>query len=84
MDPEAELALVGRLREGDAAAFDLVHEEFHARLYSFLARLARSRDVAEDLVEETWVRLVTHAGRLRPCSSATRGSRPPKPPQCAA
>ena len=29
-------------------------------------RLSRRRDVAEDLVEETWLRLVTHAPRLRP------------------
>ncbi|MGE5199839.1 MAG: RNA polymerase sigma factor, partial [Rhodospirillaceae bacterium] len=35
-------------------------------LYSFLARLSRSRDVAEDLAEETWLRLVASGGRLRP------------------
>jgi RNA polymerase sigma-70 factor (ECF subfamily) len=66
MDRETELALVGRLRGGDAAAFDAVYEEFRARLYSFLARLSRSRDVAEDLAEETWLRLVASSGRLRP------------------
>jgi RNA polymerase sigma-70 factor, ECF subfamily len=64
MDREAELSLVGRLREGDAAAFDLVHAEFNARLFNFLSRLCRRRDVAEDLLEETWLRLVTHASRL--------------------
>jgi RNA polymerase sigma-70 factor (ECF subfamily) len=66
MDRETELALVGRLRDGDAAAFDAVYEEYRARLYSFLARLSRSRDVAEDLAEETWLRLVASSGRLRP------------------
>ena len=66
MDRETELALVGRLRGGDAAAFDAVYEEYRARLYSFLARLSRSRDVAEDLAEETWLRLVASGGRLRP------------------
>jgi RNA polymerase sigma-70 factor (ECF subfamily) len=39
---------------------------FHGRLFNFLARLARSRDVAEDLLEETWLRLVRHAQQLRP------------------
>jgi RNA polymerase sigma-70 factor (ECF subfamily) len=39
---------------------------FNARLYGFLARLARSRDVAEDLLEDTWLRFVTHADQLRP------------------
>jgi len=66
MDRETELVLVGRLRDGDAAAFDAVYEEYRARLYSFLARLSRSRDVAEDLAEETWLRLVASSGRLRP------------------
>jgi RNA polymerase sigma-70 factor (ECF subfamily) len=66
MDRESELALVQRLREGDRAAFDPVYEEFHARLYNFLARLSRRRDVAEDLLEETWLRLVANARRLRP------------------
>jgi|OpeIllAssembly_1097287.scaffolds.fasta_scaffold138055_2 RNA polymerase sigma-70 factor (ECF subfamily) len=66
MEREAELALVARLRDGDAAAFDAVYEEYRARVYSFLARLSRSRDVAEDLAEETWLRLVTSGNRLRP------------------
>jgi len=66
MDRETELALVGRLRGGDAAAFDAVYEEYRARLFTFLARLSRSRDVAEDLVEETWLRLVASGARLRP------------------
>ena len=65
MDRESELALVDRLRAGDTAAFDAVHAAFNARLYGFLARLARSRDVAEDLLEDTWLRFVTHAEQLR-------------------
>jgi RNA polymerase sigma factor (sigma-70 family) len=66
MDREVEAALVGRLRGGDVAAFDAVYEEYRARIYSFLARLSRSRDVAEDLAEETWLRLVVSSNRLRP------------------
>ena len=66
MDRESEIALVGRLRGGDAAAFDAVYEEYRARLFSFLARLSRSRDVAEDLAEETWLRLVASGRRLQP------------------
>jgi len=65
MDRESELALVERVRAGDTAAFDDVHAAFNARLFGFLARLTRSRDVAEDLLEETWLRFVTHADQLR-------------------
>ncbi len=66
MDRELELALVGRLRAGDPDAFDAVHDLFNTRLFKFLARLSRRREVAEDLLEETWLRLVARASKLRP------------------
>ena len=66
MDRTCELALVARLRTGDVAAFDEVYAAFNPRLFSFLARLTVRREVAEDLLEETWLRLVTHAADLRP------------------
>jgi RNA polymerase sigma-70 factor, ECF subfamily len=66
MDREFELDLVRRLQRGDPEAFNLVYEAFNLRLFTFLARLMRSRERAEDLLEETWLRLVAHADRLRP------------------
>jgi RNA polymerase sigma-70 factor (ECF subfamily) len=65
MDRERELVLVSRLRSGDPDAFDEVHGAFNARLFNFLFRLSNRREVAEDLLEETWLRLVTHAHRLQ-------------------
>jgi RNA polymerase sigma-70 factor (ECF subfamily) len=65
MDRQLELQLVGRLRDGDPDAFDAVHGAFNVRLFNFLVRLTNRRDVAEDLLEETWLRLVRHARRLR-------------------
>jgi RNA polymerase sigma-70 factor (ECF subfamily) len=65
VDRDSELALVGRLRAGDRDAFDEVHREFHPHLFNFLARLARRRDVAEDLLEDTWLRVVVHARQIR-------------------
>ena len=64
MDRDTELALLDRLRRGDEAAFDAVYDAFNQRLFTFLCRLARRRDVAEDLLEETWLRLVKHTHRL--------------------
>jgi RNA polymerase sigma-70 factor (ECF subfamily) len=66
MDPASEASLVIRLKAGDTAAFDEVHGALNTRLFNFLLRLSRRREVAEDLLEETWLRLVTHAKRLRP------------------
>jgi RNA polymerase sigma-70 factor (ECF subfamily) len=65
MDRDLELELIARLKQADTDAFDQLYAAFHPRLFNFLARLSRRRDVAEDLVEETWLRVVTHLHRLR-------------------
>ena len=64
MDREIELRLVVRLKAGDPAAFDAIYEAYRPRLFGFLVRLSRRRDVAEDLLEETWLRLVTRSATL--------------------
>ena len=63
---EVELDLVARIRNGDAGAFDAIHAAYNGRLFNFLARLSRRRDVAEDLLDETWLRFVDRAHKLRP------------------
>jgi len=65
MDRGLELALIARLKRGEGDAFDEVFAVFNPRLFNFLARLSRRRDVAEDLLEETWLRVVAHAPKLR-------------------
>ncbi len=65
MEREIELRLVARLRSGEPAAFEAVYEAFRPRIFSYLVRLSRRRDVAEDLMEETFLRLVSRATDLR-------------------
>ena len=66
VEREIELRLVARIKAGDAAAFEAVYAAFRPRLFSFLVRLCRRRDVAEDLLEETWLRLVARGAALTP------------------
>ena len=61
-----DVDLVRRLKARDAAAFDAIYDRFNARLFAFLVRLSRDRDRAQDLLEDTWLRLVSHVDRLRP------------------
>lgn len=63
MDEEPDL--VERLKAGDELAFDVVYEAYRHRLFAYLIRLTRNRDVAEDLLEETWLRLVDRIETLR-------------------
>jgi len=64
VDREIELRLVVRLKAGDPAAFEAIYEAYRPRLFGYLVRLSRRRDVAEDLLEETWLRLVTRCATL--------------------
>jgi RNA polymerase sigma-70 factor (ECF subfamily) len=66
MASDDEPEVVEGLRRGDPAAFDRVYERYRPRLFAFLLRLSRQRTVAEDLLDETWLRLVAHARSLRP------------------
>jgi RNA polymerase sigma-70 factor (ECF subfamily) len=66
MDRQSELELVAGLRTGDADAFDRIHAEYNGRLFNFLARLSCRRDIAEDLLDETWLRFVGRAHKLKP------------------
>lgn len=58
-------ALIEGLRRGDAAAFDQAYSLYRTRIYSFLHRLAGRRDLAEDLFQETWLKLARSAMGLR-------------------
>jgi RNA polymerase sigma-70 factor (ECF subfamily) len=62
VDDDSERALVAGLRDGCADAFDAVYETFRARLYGYLARMTGRRDLAEDLLQEVFLRLA-HRGR---------------------
>lgn len=61
-----ERAWVEGLRRGEPAAFDRVFAAYRRRLYAYLVRMTRRRDVAEDLLQETFLRLAQHAKRLEP------------------
>lgn len=62
MDP-AELAeVIRRAQRRDAAAFDVLLTEYGTRLYGYFYRLTGSRDEADDLLQEVFVRLVRMIG----------------------
>ncbi len=66
MDRNDELLLVARLRARETGAFDDVYDAYRPRLFAFLLRMSRNRTLAEDLLDETWLRLVRQAPTLLP------------------
>src|SRR5262245_8230859 len=64
-----EQLLVQALREGDGSAFDVVYDMHRPRIHGWLLRMTRDRTVAEELLQETFLRLARHAPRLQPDTS---------------
>lgn len=52
-----------RLRRGDPDAFDALLARYQNRLYRYLVRLTASPAVAEDLFQETWLKVITRIHR---------------------
>lgn len=55
--------LMQRFQAGDAGAFELLMRRHRGSAYSFLARLTGDRARAEDLLQETWMRVIAAAPR---------------------
>ncbi|MET0794241.1 MAG: RNA polymerase sigma factor, partial [Polyangiaceae bacterium] len=56
------------LRKRNERGFDLIYERYAERIFGFLVRLSRSRAVAEDLLQHTFLRLAEVGPHLRPDS----------------
>ncbi len=59
---------IGWLRRRDPRGFDLAYATYAARIRGFLLRLARDRDLADDLLQHTFMRLAEQGPELRPDS----------------
>ena len=70
-DDAEQRAWIDGLRCGDPAAFDAVFAAYRRPLYGYLVRMMRRRDLAEDLLQDTFMRLAQHARRLAPDTRLT-------------
>lgn len=65
MDRDEELRLVTALRKGDETAFQPVYDAFRSSVFTFILRMVRRREIAEELAQEVWMRLAVRAQSLR-------------------
>jgi len=63
---ESDTELVARLRNGDPGAFDAAYARHAPRVFRFLLRLCQRRQAAEDVLQETWLKLAVRAPELAP------------------
>src|SRR5438132_2053385 len=56
----SDSALIVRFRAGEAHALDALMQRYEAPLFQFLVGLLRDHHRAEDALQETWCRALTH------------------------
>ena len=66
MEKSHEDRLIRRAKRGDGAAIEELITEHQAALYAFVLRLSGRPDVAEDIVQEAFVRVIKNIDRFDP------------------
>jgi len=64
--PDADQALMLAFQQGDESAFTELVGRFQNRILNYIWKMAQDRHAAQDLAQETFVRLFTSAGRYEP------------------
>ena len=57
IDPKSDIALMMKVRLGDTAAFETLHERYQRRLLNFFYSLSHDSHIASDLCQETFLRV---------------------------
>ncbi len=63
MDARAIAVLLARCQDGDRAAWDTLVDAYWQRLYGYALRATNNAELAQDLVQETFLRIVQRLGR---------------------
>ena len=63
----AELVwLLAAVAKGDQAAFDKLYAATRAKLYGVVLRIVKRKDLADEVIQETYVKIWTSAGQFNP------------------
>ncbi len=65
MEKKELLALCRRLQQGDNAAFALLYESCYSPIYRFIFGLSFSREIAEDITQETFLKAAKSIGSFK-------------------
>lgn len=66
MEEPDDVELMERFREGDRSALEALVDRHHASLVRYFFHQSRSRETAEDLAQEVWIRIIRHRLAYRP------------------
>lgn len=68
-DKYHDAQLIGELRQNNAEAFIELYNRYHAKMYSWLIRFVKLPDLAEDIIQDTFLKIWEIRHRLNPAQS---------------
>ncbi len=69
LSPESDQMLMVRAQRGEEEALTLLYVRYRQKILNYIYRFSGNRAVAEELTQETFIRLVKHVGSYRPQGS---------------
>src|SRR5262252_9269861 len=66
LTPPELVWLIAAVAKGDQAAFERLYAATRAKLYGVVLRILRRQDLAEEVVQETYVKIWNSAGQFNP------------------
>jgi RNA polymerase sigma-70 factor (ECF subfamily) len=59
-------SLFRKIQKGDETAFERVFKKFHPRLYNFALKVVRSNEIAEDIIQDIFIKLWEKKEDIKP------------------
>ncbi len=68
--PSTSRGLLSQIAEGSETAFDELYQQTSAKLYGVALRIVRSKELAEDVVQDAYIKIWSRAGDYDPALAA--------------
>lgn len=68
-ESSGERELIRKAREGDKAAFQQLHDKYRVRVLNYLYRFFGDSNAAQDITQDTFIKVYTHLSRYRTTGS---------------
>jgi RNA polymerase sigma-70 factor (ECF subfamily) len=66
MTPVELVWILASVAKGDQAAFQRLYDSTHAKLFGVVLRILRRQDLAEEVLQEAYVKIWSNAGQFNP------------------
>src|SRR6201993_3856430 len=66
LTPADLVSLIAAVAKGDEAAFERLYAATRAKLYGVVLRILRRQELAEEIIQETYVKIWNSAGQFNP------------------